>query len=108
MNKYYVVYDMTPYDEQGKDFIQVGIALQNNQQIIGEEHYNPDSDVYKPEKEEIDQSTDIDGKTDSYDDEDYEEHVDDRQEEIINHNKDQAIDNSSGHHTDTNSFVEWV
>jgi len=27
MNKYYVVYDMTPYDEQGKDYIQVGIAL---------------------------------------------------------------------------------
>lgn len=86
MNKYYVVYDMTPYDEHGKDYIQVGIGLQNPKMIMGEQHYNPDSDVYKPEKEEIDQSTDIDGKDDSYDDEDYEKHVDDREEEIASHN----------------------
>lgn len=108
MNKYYVVYDMTPYDEHGKDYIQVGIALQNTQQIIGEEHYDPDSDNYKPENEDIDQSTDIDGKEDSYDDKDYKEKVDDRKEEIENHNKEEAIDDSAGHHADTNSFVEWI
>ena len=75
---------------------------------MGEQHYNPDSDNYKPEKEDIDQSTDIDGKDDSYDDEDYKEHVDDREEEIKNHNKDETIDKGNAHHADTNSFVEFI
>lgn len=26
MKKYYIVYDMTPYDERGENYIQVGIA----------------------------------------------------------------------------------
>ena len=28
--KFYVVYDMTPYDERGEDYIQIGFGVQNN------------------------------------------------------------------------------
>ena len=27
--KFYVVYDMTPYDERGEDYIQIGFGVQN-------------------------------------------------------------------------------
>ena len=95
MKKYYVVYDMTPYDERGENYIQVGIATQNHKMIIGEEHYDPDSPDYKPENKDIDQSEEInndDGKVDPYDDDDYEKHEHDRDEEIEDHNADMDED----------------
>lgn len=45
MRKYYVVYDMTPYDERQQDYIQVGIGLQNSEALIGEDIYVPPTPV---------------------------------------------------------------
>ena len=35
----YVVYDMTPYDERNLDYIQIGIAPKNPQNLIGLKEY---------------------------------------------------------------------
>jgi len=36
MSEYYTVFDMTPHDEFGQDYIQVGIAKANPSDEIGE------------------------------------------------------------------------
>ena len=37
MSEYYTVFDMTPYDEHGLDYIQIGIAKANPSDTIGED-----------------------------------------------------------------------
>jgi len=39
MKDYYVSYDMTPYDERNLDYIQVSIAPQKSEDVIGVQHY---------------------------------------------------------------------
>jgi len=48
MKKYYTVYDMTTYDEQGLDYIQVGLAPVNPLNEIGQMRYNDASTLYSP------------------------------------------------------------
>jgi flagellar motor protein MotB len=40
LNYFYVTYDMTPFTEQNKDYIQVGIAPANTVNLIGASEYN--------------------------------------------------------------------
>ena len=69
MRKYYVVYDMTPHTERKENYIQVGIGLQNQKYLVGEELYEPthEGDEHSDEESKQDQSEDIDGKDDFYD-----------------------------------------
>jgi len=55
MRKYYVTYDMTPYTERNQNYIQVGIGLQNQKYLVGEELYDPN---YKPEDDKDDKNDD--------------------------------------------------
>lgn len=106
MKDYYIVYDMTPYDERNENYIQIGIAPQNHKMIIGEEHYDPDSPDYKPEEEDIDQSEEIDkDKEDPYDDDEYDKHEHDRDEEIEEHNADMDEDAVDPEESGFGSFI---
>ena len=67
MNKYYTVFDQSLYDEFGINKIQIGIGEKREEQLIGEQHYDPASDYYDPEDEDLDMSTDINGVDDPYD-----------------------------------------
>ena len=44
----YVIYDMSPFEKNG--YIQVGIGELNLEASLGERHYDPNSDIYDPEK----------------------------------------------------------
>ena len=44
--QYYLVYDMTPYDERREDFIQIGFGLQNETAEVMQARYNYSSMVY--------------------------------------------------------------
>ena len=48
---YYVVFDMTPYDERNENYIQIGIGKKNTDDVIGLQHYEPSSVDYSPEEE---------------------------------------------------------
>ncbi len=39
LNYFYIVFDMSPFDEQAKDYIQVGVAPINPSNLIGQEAY---------------------------------------------------------------------
>jgi hypothetical protein len=41
MNYFYMVFDMSPFDEFGKDYITVGVAPINPVNIVGQEFYKP-------------------------------------------------------------------
>ena len=56
MRKYYIVYDQTPYDEQGQDYIQIGFAEQNDLSVIGINHYGAGLPHYTPEARDLDSS----------------------------------------------------
>ena len=62
----YVVYDMTPLDTYGKDYIQVGVGAINSSAIIGEKQYDTTSIHYFPKPEEKDATTNMDGFEDPY------------------------------------------
>ena len=66
MKNYYVVYDMTPFDELGEDYIMIGIGLQNQQAEVLERHYNYTSPAYHPERRSRDSSRAKPGVIDSY------------------------------------------
>merc|ERR1712032_1055999 len=70
MKKYYVVYDMSPL-EQDKDYIQVGIGLQNDQFLAGGQHYNATSPIFAPEERSLDSSSPMVGTPDVYEDPEY-------------------------------------
>merc|ERR1711998_152620 len=48
MTEYYVVYDATPKDERGENYIQMGLGRQNPEQLLGDDlgnvDYTPDVD----------------------------------------------------------------
>ena len=48
IQKYYVIYDMTPYDNFGKNYLQVGIGLKNTTANITDVKYNNTSPIYSP------------------------------------------------------------
>lgn len=72
MEDYYIVYDMSPL-EKGKNYIQVGIGLQNIHNWAGEQQYDKTSEHWAPLDQEFDSSILEDGKTDPYADESYSE-----------------------------------
>ena len=45
MQNYYTVFDMTPHDERGENFIQIGLARQNPNNVIIWEHGIEDDPV---------------------------------------------------------------
>ena len=36
MEKYYMIYDMTPFDEYDQDYLRIGFAFKNPEDNIGE------------------------------------------------------------------------
>ena len=62
----YVVYDMTPLDQNKKNYIQVGIGETNTSAIIGQKQYETDSIHYYPKPEAKDATTTMDGFEDPY------------------------------------------
>lgn len=62
----YVVYDMTPLDQNKKNYIQVGIGETNTSAIIGQKQYDTDSIHYYPKPEEKDATTTMSGFEDPY------------------------------------------
>ena len=67
MKEYYVVYDMTPYDESHLDFIQIGLGLQNNDAEMLDRHYNSSSPLFHPSAESEDSSIAMPGYPNVYD-----------------------------------------
>lgn len=55
MKKYYIVYDMTPY-EQNKNYLQIGLALSNPYGITLNQHYNTNNTNYDITLQEKDTS----------------------------------------------------
>lgn len=55
MRHYYTVYDVTPYDN-GENYIQVGFAPINKDNIVGEEKYQPTAADYDPAEKTDDSS----------------------------------------------------
>ena len=45
MQKYYLVYDMSPL-ENGHKYIQIGLGLQSKENLIGESQYKAESQYY--------------------------------------------------------------
>ena len=62
----YVVYDMTPFDLDKKNYIQVGIGETNISAIIGQNQYDINSNYYYPSPEEKDATTTMSGFEDPY------------------------------------------
>ena len=56
MRKYYMVFDQTPHDENGQDYVQMGFGIQNDKSVIGLEHYGVGLPYYNPEPREKDSS----------------------------------------------------
>jgi hypothetical protein len=56
MQSYYVVYDMSPLEDESKkeDYIQVGIGLRNWDAYATKQHYDFLSDYYLPEDRDLD------------------------------------------------------
>ena len=79
MKKYYLVFDMSPL-EKGRDYIQIGIGLQNYGAHIGEQHYDSNSPNYLPEDKALDSSTNT-GSKDAYDNDKYDDGVEKRKKE---------------------------
>jgi hypothetical protein len=57
MNYFYMVFDMSPYDEFGKDYITVGVAPINPDNIVGQEFYKPNGTDPIPPKPTNDSSS---------------------------------------------------
>jgi hypothetical protein len=55
MRRYYIVYDATTYDN-GKNFVQIGVAEINRNAFIENIKYNHKSLYYKPEPKDNDAS----------------------------------------------------
>lgn len=66
MKSKYVVYDMTPLDQDKKNYIQVGIGETNTSVVIGEKQYDHDSIHYYPKPAEKDATTTMVGFEDPY------------------------------------------
>ena len=49
MSYFYITYDMTPHDEEGLDYIHLGIGNINPNNMIGECQYNRTSTCYSPQ-----------------------------------------------------------
>lgn len=47
MERHYVVYDMTSYDERGENYLQVGIAIKNEDNQASAQKYDACSDFYE-------------------------------------------------------------
>jgi len=62
----YFVFDQTPFNERADNYNYVGIGKKNPDNIIGQQHYDPSSENYAPEDEQLDQSFDEDGFQDPY------------------------------------------
>ena len=71
MDKYYIVYDLTPYDNSKANYLQIGIGKKNPEQLMGKQQYDPNYNFYWPLKEEMDVSTNMLFGQDSYDTKQY-------------------------------------
>jgi hypothetical protein len=51
LREHYVFFDMTPVDEMNDNYLLVGIGDRNPEDLIGEAHYDPDTNktTYMPE-----------------------------------------------------------
>ena len=66
MQEHYVVFDSTPYDQYGQNFIQIGIAPKNFDVDIASLRYDYSSNAYSPENKTDDSSIIINGFQDQY------------------------------------------
>ena len=70
-DKFYVVFDMTPFDEKNENFIQIGLAEKNPENLIGKQQYDTESEYYWPERKELDISSATDPEGDPYNEDIY-------------------------------------
>lgn len=72
LRDHYVFFDMTPYDERRDQYLLVGIGDRNPKAVIGEAHYNPNTNetTYMPEDRTNDKSSNT-GGNDPYDSPEY-------------------------------------
>uniref|UniRef100_A0A7S3IVK7 Peptidase A1 domain-containing protein n=1 Tax=Strombidium inclinatum TaxID=197538 RepID=A0A7S3IVK7_9SPIT len=59
LKNYYTVFDQSPFDELGQSYLQIGVGPKNPVNLIGDIHYNTDSNYYWPEAESLDDSVTI-------------------------------------------------
>ena len=72
MDKYYIVYDMTPVEEFDKDYNQIGFGLKSTVIEVGKEHYDPMYTYYWPENKTLDMSHVMPPYPNPYDSSNYE------------------------------------
>lgn len=65
--EYYVMYDASPIEQHGQDYIQVGIAERNKEVDIGQVRYDPKFPGYERAYKEYDGSKIKEGHVDQYD-----------------------------------------
>jgi len=56
MKKYYFVYDMSPLEKEGQDYIQIAFGPKNPNNVIRDQAYNTDSSYYNPSEKQYDSS----------------------------------------------------
>ena len=103
MKRYYIVFDATTVEKL--NYLQVGIAVQASENLIGEQHYDPNSDIYYPERREEDQSVPINDGENPYDDPDYEDAAERREEEEENDIDELDIDKNG---INDNMMLNWL
>lgn len=95
---------MSPYDERGENYIQVGIGPQNPKSIIADTHYNPNFNTtdgeYMPEEVTNDMSVHTSG-TDPYDSQKYDDAVIKRKNMVDEDTDDFAIKWMKNHRVET-------
>jgi hypothetical protein len=72
MKNYYMVYDMSAWDEHGENYLQLGIGEKNTELDLAKVQYDVKYPYYWPEPESLDQSIEIPGYDDPYDTNQYE------------------------------------
>lgn len=66
MKEYYVIFDMSPYDQFNQDFIQIGLGLKASGVDIAALRYDYNSSSYAPESKDTDSSSIMSGFLDQY------------------------------------------
>ena len=56
MKSYYMVYDLSTFDEHGEDYLQIGIGPKNPNNMLGKMQYDTSYNYYWPADESLDQS----------------------------------------------------
>ena len=83
MKNYYMVYDMSSWDEKNATFLQLGIGEKNENLDIAKVQYDVKYNFYWPEPESLDQSVEMAGYDNPYDTNQYDKREEMREDGVF-------------------------